>query len=473
MSSKINIFNSVDWLTVVIYFLLVVFGWLNIFAVGYNNKFTSIIDLRFNYGDQLIWIFLSLILIFNIFILDYKVFPFFSYAIYGLSIFLLILVLLIGTEVNSAKSWFRIFGFSFQPSEFAKIGTSLALAKYLSGYNITRFNLKTFGICMGIIGLPFLLILMQPDPGTALIYIVFLLVLFREGLPGWILFLVGFVLALFIFSLMTVVSTIVIGLVAVALLFHYFINRKFKVFIISALVFGGIFVASYLANKYSSIGISFELVILFSLLISTLVFIVLALRFKIKHVFIVMIFLYGFIALSYSVDYVFDNFLKPHQQKRVNILLGKELDPKGYGYNVNQSKIAIGSGGFSGKGFLEGTQTKLNFVPEQSTDFIFCTVGEEWGFAGTAIVILLFSGLLIRIIFIAERQRSKYIRVYAYSVASVLFIHFAINISMTIGLFPVIGIPLPFFSYGGSSLMGFSVLLFILLKLDSVRRNYL
>jgi rod shape determining protein RodA len=194
---------------------------------------------------------------------------------------------------------------------------------------------------------------------------------------------------------------------------------------------------------------------------------------KIKHVLITLAFLYGSIAIPYSVGFVFNNVLKPHQQKRVNILLGKELDPKGYGYNVNQSKIAIGSGGFSGKGFLNGTQTKFNFVPEQSTDFIFCTVGEEWGFIGTSIVILLFTGLLIRIVYLAERQRSKYTRIYAYGVVSVLFVHFAINTGMTVGLFPVIGIPLPFFSYGGSSMMAFSILLFILIRLDAVRMAYL
>ncbi len=473
MSRKINILNSIDWLTVSIYLLLVFFGWLNIFAAGYSDKIKSIFDLHRTYGTQIIWIFISLILILIIFIVDYKVFPFFSYLLYGFSIFLLIAVLFLGTKVNSATSWFRLFGFSFQPSEIAKIGTSLALAKYLSGYSITRFNLKTFGICAGIIGIPFLLILIQPDPGTSLVFLVFLLVLFREGLPGWILFLVVFIFAIFLFSLLFKVSSIVLGLVGIALIFHYIVNRKTKVFIASIVIFSFFFTVFYLLYKYFQINIHFDLIIIISLIFSSLVYIMLALKYKIRQVFIVLIFLYGCIALPYSVDFVFHNVLKPHQQRRVNILLGKEQDPKGYGYNVNQSKIAIGSGGFVGKGFLEGTQTKFNFVPEQSTDFIFCTVGEEWGFVGTGIVVLLFAGLLIRIIFIAERQRSKFIRVYAYAVASVLFFHFAINICMTIGLFPVIGIPLPFFSYGGSSLMGFSVLLFILIRLDSVRMAYL
>ena len=473
MSRRTNILESIDWLTVGIYLLLVFFGWLNIFAVSYNNQFKSIFDLRYNYGDQLIWILISFILIFTIFILDYKVFPFLSYLLYGLSILILIIVLVFGAEIHGAKSWFRIFGFSIQPSEFAKIGTCLALAKYLSGYNITKFTFKTFSVCLAIIGVPFMLILIQPDPGTAMIFIVLLLVLYREGLPGWILLLVTFVSGLFLFSLLFDITSIAIGLIILALIAHYAINRRFKVFVISGLIFAVVFLAVFYANQYFKLGYRTGLIVIIALIFSSVIYIVLALRFKIRHVLLTLVFLYGFIALPYSVDFVFHNVLKPHQQKRVNILLGKELDPKGYGYNVNQSKIAIGSGGFSGKGFLEGTQTKFNFVPEQSTDFIFCTVGEEWGFIGTGLVVLLFTALLIRIIFIAERQRSKYARIYAYAAASIMFMHITINIAMTIGLFPVIGIPLPFFSYGGSSMMAFSILLFILIRFDAVRFAYL
>jgi rod shape determining protein RodA len=460
-------------MTVGIYLLLVFFGWLNIFAAGYNEQFNSIFDLKYNYGNQLIWIFISFILILMIFILDYKVFPFFSYVIYGLSILLLLVVFVFGTEIHGAKSWFRIFGFSIQPSEFAKIGTCLALAKYLSGYNITKFTFKTFAVCLAIIGIPFLLILIQPDPGTAMVFVVFLLVLYREGLPGWILLMVTFVSGLFLFSLLFDITSIVIGLIILALIMHYVINRKLKVFIFSVIIFTVAFLVTFYANQYFKFEFRMGLTVIISLIISSIVFAILALRFKIRHVLLTLVFLYGFIAFPYSVDFVFHNVLKPHQQNRVNILLGKEQDPKGYGYNVNQSKIAIGSGGFMGKGFLDGTQTKFNFVPEQSTDFIFCTVGEEWGFVGTSLVVLLFTALLIRIIFIAERQRSRYIRIYAYAIVSILFIHFAINIGMTIGLFPVIGIPLPFFSYGGSSLMAFSILLFILIRLDAVRMAYL
>jgi rod shape determining protein RodA len=386
---------------------------------------------------------------------------------------MLITVFVFGSEIHGAKSWFRIFGFSMQPSEFAKIGTSLALAKYLSGYNITKFTFKTFAVCSAIVGLPFILILIQPDPGTAMIFVVLLLVLYREGLPGWILLLAIFVSGLFLFALLFDITNIVIGLIILALIAHYVINRKLRVFIISVLICAAVFLASFYANQYFELGYRKGFIIIASLIVSSIVFIILALRFKIRQVLLTLVFLFGFIALPYSVDFVFHHVLKPHQQKRVNILLGKELDPKGYGYNVNQSKIAIGSGGFKGKGFLDGTQTKFNFVPEQSTDFIFCTVGEEWGFIGTSLVVLLFTGLLIRIILIAERQRAKYVRIYAYAVASLIFMHFAINIAMTIGLFPVIGIPLPYFSYGGSSMMAFSILLFILVRLDAVRMTYL
>ncbi len=473
MKRNINIFESIDWLTVGIYLLLVIFGWINIFAVGYNDQFKTIFDLKYNYGTQLIWILVSFAFILMIFILDHKVFPFFSYLLYGLSILMLIIVLLLGSEVHGAKSWFRIASFSLQPSEFAKIGTSLALAKYLSGYNITKFTFKTFAICSAIIGIPFLLILIQPDPGTALVFIVFLLVLYREGLSGWLLLMAAFVSGLFLFSLLFEIPIIVIGLIVLALIAHYAINRKFRIFIVSVLICTVIFLAAFYTNKYFKLGYGKGMVVIFSLIVSSIICLVFALRYKIRYVLLTLAFLYGFIALPYSVDFVFHNVLKPHQQKRVNILIGKELDPKGYGYNVNQSKIAIGSGGFKGKGFLEGTQTKFNFVPEQSTDFIFCTVGEEWGFIGTSVVVLLFTGLLIRIVLIAERQRSKYIRIYAYAVASLIFVHFAINIGMTIGLFPVIGIPLPFFSYGGSSMIAFSILLFILIRLDAVRMAYL
>ncbi len=473
MSSRTNILANIDWIVVFLYLFMITFGWMNIFASGYNDSFKSVFNLNTNYGVQLVWIIISLATILVVFILDHKFYHFFAYAIYGLTIFSLIVVLVFGAEVHGARSWFRIFGFSFQPSELAKIGTALALARYLSGYNITKFKFRTFLICSAFIGAPFLLILVQPDPGTSLVFLTFLFVLFREGLPGWILLLIVFLGGLFLFSLLYPAVNIIIALVIIALAVYYLLSRKLKIPVLGLFIMLLVFFGLNSINRSLNAGYSFANIVIATLLVSTLIFVILILSFKIKYALLVLVFLYGFIAIPYSVDFVFHHFLKSHQQRRVNIMLGKEIDPKGYGYNVNQSKIAIGSGGFSGKGFLEGTQTKLDFVPEQSTDFIFCTVGEEWGFIGTFLVVVLFAGLLIRIVFIAERQRSKFVRIYAYGVASIIFFHFVINISMTIGLFPVIGIPLPFFSYGGSSLLSFTLLLFILVRLDAARMAYL
>lgn len=473
MKRNSTLVSGIDWILVLLYLLMVFFGWLNIFAAGFNSRFRNIFDMSTTYGDQLVWIIISFSVILFIIIVDYKVYHFFAYFIYGAAILLLLAVILIGTEVHGAKSWIRFAGFTFQPSEFAKIGTCLALARYLSGYLITKLTWRTFLFSAGIIGLPMLLIMAQPDPGTAIVFCVFILVLFREGLPGWILVLLSFLASLFLFSLIFDAINIVIGLYILTLIVHYFINKTKSIILYNLLGYVLIFTTGYFLNKQFQLGYSFTVIALTSIGVAGLIYGFIALKSKLTHTFLIFAFFIGTSLIPFSIDYFFDNFLKPHQQKRVNIMLGKEVDLRGYGYNVNQSKIAIGSGGFSGKGFLKGTQTKLDFVPEQATDFIFCTVGEEWGFLGTSGVILLFAGLLIRIIFVAERQRTRFNRIYAYGVFSILLFHFVINISMTIGLFPVIGIPLPFFSKGGSSLLGFSVLLFILIRLDASRKSYL
>ncbi|UCH13331.1 MAG: rod shape-determining protein RodA, partial [Bacteroidales bacterium] len=332
---------------------------------------------------------------------------------------------------------------------------------------------KSIIILLTFIALPAVLIFLQPDWGTSIIFCFFFLVLFREGLPGWVLVLGAIVVALFISSLLFPKLVIVIGLIVLAHVVYFILNKRIKHNIITGLILIGIYLMIRFSGSYMEYNMSEYLILLVALAISSVISLILALRHKIQNVLFILFFLFSFIAYTYSVDYVFHNVLKPHQQKRVNILLGKESDPRGYGYNVNQSKIAIGSGGFLGMGFLKGTQTKLDFVPEQSTDFIFCTIGEEWGFVGTTIVIILFTLMLIRIIFLAERQRSMFIRIYGYGVAAIIFPHFAINIGMTIGLTPVIGIPLPFFSYGGSSFLAFSILLFILVRLDAARMAYL
>ncbi len=473
MTRPINIFESIDWITIFLYLVMVIFGWMNIFAVNYNEQFNSIFDLNQEYGKQLIWILISFVSILILFIIDYKFYPFFAYLIYGLAILLLLIVLVFGRYIHGSKSWLTVFGLSFQPSEFAKIATSLAIAKYLSTFNVKIGTFKSISIILTFIALPAVLIFLQPDWGTSIIFCFFFLVLFREGLPGWVLILGAIIVALFIASLLFQKLVIVISLIILAHVVYYILNKRIKHNIITGLILVSIYFIIKFSVSYTDYIISEYLILLIALVITSLTSMILALRQKIQNVLFILFFLFSFIAYTYSVDYVFHNVLKPHQQKRVNILLGKESDPRGYGYNVNQSKIAIGSGGFLGMGFLKGTQTKLDFVPEQSTDFIFCTIGEEWGFVGTTIVIVLFTLLLIRIIFLAERQRSLFIRIYGYGVAAIIFPHFAINIGMTIGLTPVIGIPLPFFSYGGSSFLAFSILLFILVRLDAARMAYL
>ena len=419
MRTQEGIFKNVDWITILLYLLLVLLGWINIYAAVYDEDHSSILDISQRYGKQLIWISAAILLALVILMIDAKFFTAFSYPIFALSMLSLIAVLVIGKEIAGSKSWFQIGGFAIQPSEFAKFATSLALAKYLSSFT-TDIKSKSVKIISGIIiGLPALLIFLQNDTGSALIYVSFILVLYREGLSGSILVIGVLITILFILTLM-LNNWIVIGALT------------------------GLTVLLFLFTKRSSRNI----IMLAGILVVSI----------------------GFVL---SVDYAFENALEPHQKKRINVLLGKEIDPQGAGYNVHQSKIAIGSGGITGKGFLKGTQTKYNFVPEQSTDFIFCTVGEEWGFIGSFLVVVLFMALLTRLVFLAERQRSHFSRVYGYGVVSILFFHFAINIGMTIGLVPVIGIPLPFFSYGGSSLWAFTILLFIFIKQDANRLEIL
>ncbi len=473
MIDRLNITEEIDWTTVGLYLLLVIFGWMNVFASSYNEQFTSIFNIRMNYGDQLLWILVSFIMIILLFAVDYRLFHFFAYGIYGFTILLLLAVLAVGVVVNHSQSWIRIFGFNLQPSEFVKIATALAIARYLSSYNVKLWTWKSMGVMALLLGLPVGLIILQPDVGTAMVFSCFILVMYREGMPGWILAVTLFITVLFLMTLLLSNVTVLIVLVILAIAGIGLLNHRLWHSVIATLIL----VASYftihwlLPVVHQAPGFYYEL--LGALAAASVIFLILSVTRKVNHVGLILVFLVGFIGFTYTVDYVFHHILQPHQQTRVNILLGKETDVRNVGYNLNQSKIAIGSGGFFGKGYLKGTQTKLDFVPEQSTDFIFCTVGEEWGFLGTTIAILLYVGLLIRILYLAERQRSQFARIYGYGVVSILFFHFAINISMTIGLFPVIGIPLPYFSYGGSSMLAFTLLLFILVRLDSVRKIYI
>jgi rod shape determining protein RodA len=419
MRERQGILQNIDWITVLLFILLAIIGWINIYSAVYNEEFSNIIDFSQRYGKQLIWIFAAVGIAFIIILIDASFFITFAYLIYAISILSLMAVLAFGTEIAGSRSWFQFGSFAIQPAEFAKFATCLALAKYLSTFNVSLSRLKHKIIASLIIFLPAALVLLQNDTGSALVYLVFILVLFREGLTGNILLLGSFVAVLFVLTLLIEKLYVIAGLFFIASLLFYFMKRNRKNI----------------------------LVLLSILLLSS-----------------------GFV---YSVDHAFENVLEPHHKKRINVLLGKELDLKGAGYNIHQSKIAIGSGGFAGKGFLNGTQTKYDFVPEQDTDFIFCTIGEEWGFLGTIAVISLFMILLVRLIRLAERQRSDFSRIYGYGVASVIFFHFAVNIGMTIGLLPVIGIPLPFISYGGSSLWAFTILLFIFIRQDASRLQIL
>ena len=419
MRNQGGILQNIDRWMVVIFLLLVAMGWVSIYASVYNDEHQSILDLSQNYGKQAIWIGGSLLIAFSILIIDGKFFAAFSYPIYILFILLLLVVLVVARDVKGAVSWIDIGSFKLQPSEFAKFATNMALAKFLSTLDIRMKDLRTKIVSSLIIGLPAALILLQNDTGSALVYAAFVFVLYREGLSGNIL-IFGFLAAVLFVMTLLVPKFVLFSIIGgIGLVFYFFVRKKRQNILIIA---AGVLIAS---------------------------------------------------AIVFSVDYAFNHVLQEHQRTRINVLLGKEIDPKGAGYNVNQSKIAIGSGGVLGKGFLQGTQTKYDFVPEQSTDFIFCTVGEEWGFVGSFVVIGLFMVLLWRIIYVAERQRSQYSRIYGYGVACILFFHLMVNIGMTVGLAPVIGIPLPFFSYGGSSLWSFTILLFVFIKLDAYRLEIL
>ncbi len=409
--------STFDWLTILIYIAMVAWGWLAIYSADYNPN-TDIFSLRNSYGRQIIWIALAFVVALVILLLDHRIYPAFAYVIYGVIMLALVSIFfLVKKTTGGALSWFQIGSFKFQPSEFAKFATALALAKYLSGYGISFKDKKTQVICFSLFLFPMMLILLQNDTGSAMVFAAFILVLYREGLSGFWLFTGVLAGVLFLLALLVDQLLLVIIIACIAAILFLLVRK----------------------NK--------QLVLLLTL------------------------FAIGSVGEVLSVGYVQEKVLKPHQRERIDVMLGLKVDNKDVGYNVYQSKVAIGSGGLYGKGFLGGTQTKLKFVPEQNTDFIFCTIGEEYGFIGSFFLVAMYVLLLIRLVQIAERQRSRFNRVYAYCVASILFFHFAINIGMTIGVFPVVGIPLPFFSYGGSSLLSFTIMLFILLRLDSNRSN--
>ncbi len=470
MAIRNNTWGNLDWLTILIYIILVISGWFNIYSAVYNDEFSSIFDLSQRYGKQMIWIGLSAVLAFFILLVDSKFFVTFSYVLYVLFALLLILVLFVGKEVNGAKSWLMLGSLAIQPAEFAKLGTSLAIAKLISSYSFSFNNFRKVLALALLILIPVVLIVLQNDTGSALVYIVFIIPLFREGMSGLILFFVFYAALLFILTLVVSPLAIIVTVVVLALFADLIIRKRWGdlLKIIVLIGFWSLVVWGY-SEFFTEKSIDAYYVLVRSSVLASIVLMFVSLIKRIPQApLIVSMFLLS-LAFIFTVDYAFNEILESHHRARINNLIGVESDPLGAGYNVNQSKIAIGSGGLTGKGFLQGTQTKYDFVPEQSTDFIFCTVGEEWGFIGTSAVVIFFIVLIIRLIILAERQRSAYSRIFGYCVASIIFFHFAVNIGMTIGLAPVIGIPLPFFSYGGSSLWFFTILLFVFLKLDSSR----
>jgi rod shape determining protein RodA len=411
--------HKIDWVTVLIYGVMVVWGWLNIYSATYDEK-QSILD-SVNASRQLMFIILSFLLILAILIIDMRFYETFAYVIYGLILFLLLLVPFIGKEVGGNRAWLGVGSFGVQPSEFAKFATALVIAKVIGSIGFRMDNIRNQALLFALIGAPIILILLQKDYGTAMVFTVFILVFYREGMSPFLLLIGLGVAIIFILTLLVENNWILFGTIGAVWALVIFFNRRKKIKRLLFITAGALVLAGTIV----------------------------------------------------SVDFIFNNLLEEHHQKRIRVLLNPELDQLGAGYHVYQSKVAIGSGEFIGKGFLKGTQTKLKFVPEQYTDFIFCTIGEEHGWIGSLLIIGLFITLLLRVIFLAERQKNRFARVYGYGVACIFFFHFATNIAMTIGLFPVIGIPLPFFSYGGSSLWGFTVLLFILLKLDAHRMHVL
>jgi rod shape determining protein RodA len=402
--------SNIDWICIIIYIALVFLGWLNIYS-------SSLSSTEGTYEKQAIFIALSVPLIFILLYIDGKFYEKYASIIFVIALLSLVGLFAFGKTIAGQRCWYAIGSFTLQPSEFAKAATSLALAKYLSDTQINLKDVNRQVQALAIVFLPVMLILPQPDPGSAMIYSIFIIVLFREGLPSWYVWTGFITILLFVLTLVLEPQYVILMALLVIVLVHYKSRIGDRNVVLSAMLFA---------------------------IIS------------------------GFVL---SVDYVFTNVFKQHHRDRFNILLGKEVDMKGIGYNTNQSEIAIGSGGWFGKGFLEGTQTKGGFVPEQHTDYIFTTVGEEWGFVGSLVVIGLFAGLFLRIIYLAERQKTKFSRVYGYCVAGILFTHFFVNIAMVVGVFPTIGVPLPFFSYGGSGLWGFTILLFIFIKMDANKVN--
>ncbi len=476
-----SLLKSVDWLTILFYIILVVAGAVSIYAATYNFDKASMFDFSGFSGKQFLWAGLSLVLGLSLLLIDRRIYEAYAYPIYGAMIILLIVTAFIAPDIKGSRSWLTFGSVSLQPAEFAKTATALALAKLFSTYGFALNNWKNYAIAAGIIILPILCIILENETGSALVFTSLIFVLYREGMSGFVLFAALCAITYFVVVLKyaaltmmgiplgTAVAFIIIMVLTVGMLLFYcrsfFITRN----VVLTYLAGGI-----LAGVLAYFGITINGYVFFGVLVGgTVIYLLIStLHDDVRRLLMTIGFIVASVVFIFTVDIAFNKILKDHQQKRITVVLGIADDPRGIGYNVNQSKIAIGSGGLLGRGFLSGTQTKLKYVPEQHTDFIFCTIGEEEGFVGSTAVLLIFLALILRVITIAERQHTAFGRVYAYCVASYLIFHLTINIGMVLGLAPVIGIPLPFFSYGGSSLWGFTFLLFILLRIDADRGRY-
>lgn len=479
--SGVSAFKAIDWVTILLYLILVTFGAVSIYAASYDFDNASLFDLKEFSGKQIMWIGLSLVIGCVIMLTDYRIYKTYAYPIYIAVFLLLLITIFVAPDIKGSHSWLKFGPVSLQPAEFGKFATALALAKLFDSYNfVLNAKISNYFRALIIIFLPIIFILLQSETGSALVYLSFIFVLYREGMSGLVLF--SFLCAVTFFVVaVKYADPIILGLpmgeftVFVIILLIYALMLLFycRDIIIARNVIYGFVGSGLLVTILSLCGVSVNgLVYFISILVLAIGYTAIAMfRHRIGKFLITIGFAITSVLFLFSVNYVFGSILEPHQQMRIKVALGIEENLRGAGYNVNQSMIAIGSGGVTGKGFLNGTQTKLKYVPEQHTDFIFCTIGEEEGFIGASLVLVLFLCLILRLIHIAERQRTPFERVYAYCVVSILIFHLGINVGMVIGLCPVIGIPLPFFSYGGSSLWGFTILLFILLRLDASRKE--
>lgn len=479
--TSVSVFKSIDWITVFLYLVLVAMGAVSIYAASYDFDNASLFDLNEFSGKQILWIGLSLIVGVVILILDYRIYKIYAYLIYGIVILILIATIFLAPNIKGSHSWLVFGPISLQPAEFGKFATALALAKLFDSYNFSlNAKISNYFRALIIIFIPITLILLQKETGSALVYVSLIFVLYREGMSGLVLFSILCAITFFVVAV-KFAEPLILGIPAgefsvfiiILLIYSLMLLLYCKDFIIARNCIIGFAVTGVIVAILAICGITINGYIYFMTVLGLAIcYTAVAM---LKHHISKFLITIGFSAVSvmflFSVNYVFGNVLEPHQQMRIKVALGIEDNIMGAGYNVNQSKIAVGSGGLAGKGFLNGTQTKLKFVPEQHTDFIFCTIGEEHGFLGASVVLGLYLTLILRLIHVAERQRSPFERVYSYCVVSILIFHLAINVGMVIGLCPVIGIPLPFFSYGGSSLWGFTILLFILLRLDASRKE--